>query len=217
MRTKHLSVMTVKQFAQHLTCSLNYKRIWVNEFPTYDFCIIDVEQKEHYTEEELENLYLESEGWHGIKTFDPGFGGNSLFVASDYWGGGNCSMIELYDGIDVHEAFELLSRAIVQTLETNDTASVDTLLLIERRAKEDHHPVWMRLGVTLYTNEIEETVLLDRTCPSHKYAANTIKTIISEGRYEINGDSYIPNCAVSDFNEAHGTDYDASSDLEWDI
>lgn len=217
MRTKHLSVMTVNQFAQHLACGLNYKHIWKNEFPAYDFCIIDAEQKEHYTEEELENFYLESEGWHGIKTFDPGFGGNSLFVASDYWGGGNCSMVELYDGIEVNETFELLSRAIVQTLETNDVANSDTLLLIERKTKEDHRPVWMRMGVTLYTNEIEEMILLDCTNPSHKYAGGTIKAIISEGRYEIDGESYIPSCIVSKFNEKYGTDYDTDEDPEWDI
>lgn len=126
-------------------------------------------------------------------------------------------MVELYDGIDVNETFELLSRAIVQTLETNDVANSDTLLLIERKTKEDHRPVWMRMGVTLYTNEIEEKVLLDRTCPAHKYAANTIKTIISEGRYEIDGESYIPSCIVSKFNEKYGTDYNTDEDPEWDI
>lgn len=206
--------MTVSQFAQHLACGLNYKHIWKNAFPTYDFCIIDAERKESYTEEELETFYQESEGWHGIKTFDPGFGGNSLFVASDYWGGGNCSMIELYDGIDVNETLGLLSGAIIQTLETNDMANSDTLLLIERKANEDHRPVWMRMGVTLYTNEIEEAILLDRTNPSHKYAANTIKAIISEGRYEVDGESYIPDCVITCFNNEHGTNYDDSSDLE---
>lgn len=217
MNVSKLSVMTVSELAEKLAHSLDHKQIWKNEFPACDFCIIDAERKETYTEDELKEFYENGGSWHGIKAFDPGFGGNSLFVASDYWGGGNCSMVELYDGICVDETFELLSKAIVQTLETNDVADTDTLLLVESKAKEDHRKLWMRMGVTLYVNETEEACLLMPETTTNDVGESIFRSIISEGRYEVNGESYIPATCISSFNEEYDTKYDDGWDAEFNI
>lgn len=213
MQTKNLKIMTVQQLANHIAQSLNYKRIWESHFPTCDFCIIDAERKETYTEVELEYFYQNGGCWHGIKTFDPGFGNNSIFVASDYWGGGNCSMVELYNGIDAEETYDLLLEALLQTLSTNDTVYGETLLLVESKTKEDHRALWMRMGVNLYLNKSEEAILL----ASDTAAESVIKAIISEGRFSVNGESYIPCSAITDFNQRYNTAYNDTCDFEWNI
>ena len=38
--------------------------------------------------------------------------------------------------------------------------------------------------------------------------AEVVRTIIAEGRFAVDGDSYIPGCSVESFNEIYGTDYD---------
>lgn len=217
MNVSKLSVMTVSELAEKLAHHLDYKQIWKNEFPACDFCIIDAERKETYTEVELEYFYQNGGSWHGIKTFDPGFGNNSIFVASDYWGGGNCSMVELYDGIDAEETYDLLLEALLQTLSTNDTVYGETLLLVESKTKEDHRKIWMRMGVTLHVNETEEACLLMPENTTNDVAKAILRSIISEGRYEAEGESYIPAACITSFNEEYDTKYEDCWDAEFII
>jgi len=66
--------------------------------------------------------------------------------------------------------------------------------------------LWLRLGVGLQITEAEEKIMLggDSDCE----IAEVVRTIIAEGRFAVDGDSYIPGCSVESFNEIYGTDYD---------
>lgn len=71
------------------------------------------------------------------------------------------------------------------------------------------HRIWMRLGISLLATEEEADAILKNE------DGNTwwVRQIIQEGRYEIDGESYIPSCSVEDYNREHGTDY-PSKDIE---
>lgn len=69
------------------------------------------------------------------------------------------------------------------------------------------HRIWMRLGISLLATEAEAELILKDGC---LWCA---KNLIREGRYEIEGDSYIPSRSVDDYNREHGTDY-PSKDIE---
>ena len=49
---------------------------------------------------------------------------------------------------------------------------------------------WMRLGIKIKFTEMEEELLFGE---NRLIAADTLLNILAEGRFEIDGDSYIPN------------------------
>lgn len=66
--------------------------------------------------------------------------------------------------------------------------------------------IWMRAGVTLKaTVEEIETLLSDR----YDAAQDTLCKILSEGRFSFDGNSYIPETAVQDYNEKYGAGFEA--------
>lgn len=50
--------------------------------------------------------------------------------------------------------------------------------------------VWMRLGIKIKFTEMEEVLLVGE---NRLIAADTLLNILAEGRFEIDGDSYIPD------------------------
>lgn len=65
--------------------------------------------------------------------------------------------------------------------------------------------IWMRLGVTLEgTKEEIETLLSD----DYDLSKNALKKILTEGRYKVDGDSYIPETCVEEYNNDYGTDHE---------
>lgn len=50
--------------------------------------------------------------------------------------------------------------------------------------------VWMRLGIKIKFTEMEEELLFGE---NRLIAADTLLNILAEGRFEIDGDSYIPD------------------------
>lgn len=59
---------------------------------------------------------------------------------------------------------------------------------------------WMRLGITIKFTEMEEALLFGE---NRLIAEDTLLNILAEGRFEIDGDSYIPdydNGVVAEFN-----------------
>ena len=48
---------------------------------------------------------------------------------------------------------------------------------------------WMRLGITIKLTEMEEKLLFGE---NRLIAEDTLLNILAEGRFEIDGDSYIP-------------------------
>lgn len=73
--------------------------------------------------------------------------------------------------------------------------------------------LWLRLGVSIRITEAEEKTILDSD--SDCEIAEVIRTIIAEGRFALDGDSYIPGCSIESFNEIYETDHD-EVDIEFD-
>lgn len=65
--------------------------------------------------------------------------------------------------------------------------------------------IWMRLGVTLKgTKEEIESLLSD----DYDLSKNALMKILKEGRYDFDGDSYIPETCVEDYNKDYGTEHE---------
>ena len=73
--------------------------------------------------------------------------------------------------------------------------------------------LWLRLGVGLQITEAEEKIIL--SSDSDVEIAETVRKIVAEGRFALDGDSYIPDSSVESFNEIYGTDYE-EADVEFD-
>lgn len=70
--------------------------------------------------------------------------------------------------------------------------------------------LWLRVGMTInLTNE--EVDLIFSQDPK---GIDIVRNAIEEGRYYLDGESYIPESYVEDFNKAYGTDY-ACENYEW--
>lgn len=75
--------------------------------------------------------------------------------------------------------------------------------------------LWFRAGVTLHLTDEEADKILGPDLDSGSLA-DVVRQIISEGRFKWDGNSYIPEEAVFDFNEKYGADYD-DLEPEWDF
>lgn len=73
--------------------------------------------------------------------------------------------------------------------------------------------LWMRAGVSLQITEEEEQILFSA---DYGKGAETFKKIISEGRFKLDGETYVPEDAVKDFNEIYGTNYEVQ-EYGWDV
>ena len=69
----------------------------------------------------------------------------------------------------------------------------------------------MRAGITLHVTEEEVAELLK----SENYN-DVLRKIISEGRFEFDGDSYIPSISVELYNKENGTNYE-EDDYEFNL
>ena len=69
----------------------------------------------------------------------------------------------------------------------------------------DERRLWMRLGVSLRITEAEEAVIFSKDGAK---AEELLRCIIAEGRFEPDGDTYIPAVTVEEYNQKYGTDYE---------
>jgi len=60
--------------------------------------------------------------------------------------------------------------------------------------------IWARLGAAITMTEEEADKVLTGD-------AETLIRILREGRFELEGDTYIPDVMIEDFNAEHGTKY----------
>ena len=67
--------------------------------------------------------------------------------------------------------------------------------------------LWMRVGMTFRLTEEEVDSILNP-----KNGEISMRTIIriafDEGRFELDGDTYVPEATVEEYNAKHGTDYE---------
>ncbi len=71
-------------------------------------------------------------------------------------------------------------------------------------AGEDARRLWLRLGVSLRIAVNEEAVLFG---DDREAATEVLRHILAEGRFAPDGDSYIPEPTVLEYNNEHGTKY----------
>lgn len=64
--------------------------------------------------------------------------------------------------------------------------------------------LWMRLGCFVELTAYEEAAIF---CGDDDSATDALKRIVADGRFELDGDSYIPEEAIERFNASYGTDY----------
>lgn len=69
----------------------------------------------------------------------------------------------------------------------------------------DERRLWMRLGVSLRITEAEEAVIFG---DDGAKAGELLRRIVAEGRFEPDGDTYIPAPTVEEYNQEYGTDYE---------
>lgn len=62
--------------------------------------------------------------------------------------------------------------------------------------------IWMRLGVSIDMSEREEEKIFGE---DRDAAAEAVRKIVADGRFLLDGDSYIPETSVEDFNKRYGT------------
>lgn len=80
--------------------------------------------------------------------------------------------------------------------------------------KRAETPIWARLGATLFPTMEEVDILCSAINDAERHAV--LKRILSEGRFQFDGESYIPQNCVEDFNDENGTDYEpADYEFSW--
>lgn len=79
-----------------------------------------------------------------------------------------------------------------------------------------HKKLWMRAGVTLLITDEEAAKILDHEA-SEAVLAATVRKVVEEGRFKWDGNSYIPACCITEFNEQHGTAFADGDEPEWDF
>ena len=72
--------------------------------------------------------------------------------------------------------------------------------------------LWMRLGVGLRISEAEEAVIF----ANDGRAERLLQKIIAEGRFVPDGDTYIPEVTVEEYNRKYGTEYEVG-DIEFNL
>lgn len=65
--------------------------------------------------------------------------------------------------------------------------------------------LWIRLGITVQITPKEEAAIFSGTEQS---MAEAIRQILSEGRFYLNGDTYVPAPTVETFNQENNTSYE---------
>lgn len=76
----------------------------------------------------------------------------------------------------------------------------------------EERSIWMRLGVTLKgTKEEIETLFSDG-----EESFDVLMKILKERRFIFDGDSYIPETCVEDYNKEYGTNHEVG-DYEFNI
>ena len=64
--------------------------------------------------------------------------------------------------------------------------------------------LWMRIGATLYLNEKEADLLLNG---DNNEAKDLLKRMIYDNRFRLDGESYVPESSIEEFNEMYDKHY----------
>lgn len=64
--------------------------------------------------------------------------------------------------------------------------------------------LWCRIGATLYINEKEADILLR---DDNAEAKDLLKRMIYDNRFRLDGETYIPESSIEEFNEMYDKHY----------
>ena len=64
--------------------------------------------------------------------------------------------------------------------------------------------LWCRIGATLYLNEKEADLLLNG---DNNEAKDLLKRMIYDNRFRLDGESYVPESSIEEFNEMYDKHY----------
>lgn len=133
MRTEgKLMLCTVSELSEFLAGKINGHNVLANAFPDCDFSILDSDCD--MENESLECIVSGANAWYGVKAIDAGFGSDCLMLISDYYGGGCASMATFFDDCNQYYSIsDPIRDLILETLNCFETATNDTLLIVEIR------------------------------------------------------------------------------------
>jgi hypothetical protein len=141
MRTEgKLMLCTISELSEFLAGKINGHNVLANAFPDCDFSVLDSD-----CDMENENLeYIASRANAlrcGVKAIDAGFDSDCLMLISDYYGDrcGCASMATFFDDCNLYNCSpsysisDTIRDLILDTLHCFETATKDTLLIVEIR------------------------------------------------------------------------------------
>ena len=120
------------------------------------------------------------------------------------------------EGRTLAHAYSTMQKIVehyIQRQEKNPTATVEIDALNESSANVPLKEIWMRLGVTLHLTDDEVNAILSWGDES----GNAVKNVIAAGRFDVNGDSYIPADCVEDFDDENGTSFHTGDDIGFEL
>lgn len=73
--------------------------------------------------------------------------------------------------------------------------------------------IWMRAGITISMTDEEADAILEG---DYEVQMNALRTILAEGRFSWNGETYIPAECIQAFNSIYGVQYE-DEDCEFQL
>lgn len=133
MRTEgKLMLCTASELSEFLAGKIDGHNVLGNVFPDCDFSILDSDCD--MENENLEYIASSANAWCGVKAIDAGFDSDCLMLISDYYGGGCASMATFFDDCNQYYSIsDSILNLILETLHCFETATKDTLLIVEIR------------------------------------------------------------------------------------
>ena len=93
---------------------------------------------------------------------------------------------------------------IIDPLDVNDIYDEGIEDIIDAIG-EDRECLWLRVGVTLRGTKGE----IERILADWDDSGKTLWNLLKAGKFEIDGESYIPSCCIEQYNVEHNTDFNA--------
>ena len=112
--------------------------------------------------------------------------------------------VKVGDNGDLLIIGEDMDGNIIDSVDINDIYE-DGIDEITDAIAIEEETIWIRMGVTVKGNKQQIREILSNTEKSAKVLWN----LLEKGRFEIDGESYLPSCCIEQFNEEHNTDFNA--------
>lgn len=147
MKTKdNLMICTITELAKFLANSISIQDIPDSRCPNVDFSIIDVCD----INDDINKLYDNASGWHGIKVIDTGFDSCWLDTVAAYYGGANAVFKQFSPDDTKEEVEKKFKEMILEVLGYQEIAKENTFLIVELIDKMTFEEFWETGEVVSY-------------------------------------------------------------------